>query len=126
MSTVRLKRKARWDITSDILYHPESFAYHFRDYIEGMTCQWVKQGILFDDVPFGIVEFKRNCANVEHCLSPTTSKDSLPCNGQSKIVEKKEKRYLNDEVVLSCYAITQGNVLMDASHHLFVKEVRLS
>ena len=109
MSTVRLKRKTRWDITSDILKHAEGFAYQFREDIRTLICQWVRQGKIIDDVALGMIEYETNDENVQLCLSQATTIDLETCIELTKDAEKNEKEYLNVAELLSCYTFAHGN-----------------
>ena len=109
MSTVRLKRKTRWDFTSDILYHAEGVACHFREDIKTMIREWVRQGKILDDVASGMLDYVPDNKKVNSCLSQATSIDLQTCLDLTKIVEKNEKEYLNNAELLSCYTLVHGN-----------------
>ena len=109
MSTVRLKRKTRWDFTSDILYHAEGVACHFREDIKTMIREWVRQGKILDDVASGMLDYVPMNKKVNSCLSQATSIDLQTCLDLTKTVEKNEKLYLNNVELLSCYTLVHGN-----------------
>ena len=95
ISTVRLKRITRWDITSDILYQAEGTCCAFRDDNKTLICQWVRDGKLVDDVASGMLQYQPQMANVTSCLWHASSTDLETCFEVAKIVEKSEKQYLN-------------------------------
>ena len=109
MSTVRLKRKTRWDFTSDILYHAEGVACLFREDIKTMIREWLRQGKILDDVASGMLDYVPDKKKVNSCLSQATSIDLQTCLDLTKIVETNEKEYLNNVESLSCYTLVHGN-----------------
>ena len=108
ISTVRLKRKTRWDITSDILYQAEGISCCFRDDIKTLIRQWVRDGKIVDDIASGMLQYQPQMANVTSCLLHSSSTDLETCVEVAKIVDKCEKQYLNYVEALSCYSFAQG------------------
>ena len=79
MSTVQLRRQTRWDITNDFLYHAEAVTCRFRDDIETLICQWVREGKIVEDVALGMLQYEPQMENVKNCLSHTSSTDLEAC-----------------------------------------------
>ena len=115
INTVRLKRRTRWDITSDILYQAEGICCAFRDDNKTLICQWVRDGKLVDDVASGMLQYQPQKANVTSCLSHASSTDLETCVEVAIIVVKCGKQYLNYVEVLSCYSFAQGTDDFDCS-----------
>ena len=91
MSTVQLRLQTRWDNTSGFLYHAEGVACRFRDDIKTLTCQWVREGKIVEDVALGMLQYEPQMENVKIYLSHTSSTDLETCVQLTKIVEKKNK-----------------------------------
>ena len=105
MSTVSLRRKRRWNITSNRLFQAEGTALFFRSDIPILIRQWVVQGKLIEDVATDLSQYQPKKEKMpEH-----VGVDLDTCIRLTKVMDKNEQELLSNVKFLQCYALAQPN-----------------
>ena len=109
MSTVQLRRKRRWDITSNFLHHAEGVAFKFRSDVQTLVRQWVREGKIIEDVAEQLLRYRVDDHQKDQCLSSATTVTLEDCIRCSNIVNENEHDCMSDSQALRCYTFCQPN-----------------
>ena len=104
MSIVSLRRKRRWNITSNRLFQAEGTAMFFRSDIPILIRQWVAQGKLIEDVATDLSQYQPKKEKMtEHVVDLDT------CIRLTNVIDENEQELLSNVKFLQCYALAQPN-----------------
>ena len=105
MSTVSLRRKRRWNITSNRLFQAEGTAMFFRSDIPILIRQWVAQGKLIEDVATDLSQYQPK----KEKMTEHVGVDLDTCIRLTNVIDKNEQELLSNVKFLQCYALAQPN-----------------
>ena len=108
VSSIRLTPKRNWDKTSDALHHAEGMATFFRQDIQILIRNWVKDGFIVDDIAQSLLSYQPDLHASRSELHKSSHVDLKMSCVMSENLNACVDESLSAAVRIACYTLAHG------------------